>query len=109
MSGRLREDGRFHRHAREEAFLLPAIWGAGDAIDMVVHMQGCTKAEALEFIVGKKDAPIARPAFRPAKESSPPRPATTTADALALFQRGARSARDPGRKISQRRARTRSS
>jgi putative DNA primase/helicase len=60
----------------------------GDAIDMVVHMQGCTKVEALEFIVGKKDAPIARPAFRPAKESSPPRPATTTADALALFSEG---------------------
>jgi hypothetical protein len=63
----------------------------GDAVDMVVHIQGCTRVEALEFIIGRKDAPIARPAFRPAKEPSAPSPATTTADAIALFREG----RDP--------------
>ena len=69
----------------------------GDAVDMTMHVTGLSKADALAYITGKP-IPGGRPtepelAKGPAREArqDAPRPATTTADALALFREG----RDP--------------
>jgi Toprim domain/CHC2 zinc finger len=91
-AGCARTDGFIVTPAKRLFFCRPSET-RGDAIDLAVHALGCSKTEALEYVTGRKpsDAPVPKPAFRPAKEAPPPRPLTSTADALALFREG----RDP--------------
>ena len=69
----------------------------GDAIDMVEHVLGCSKVEALEFVIGKKVGvgaqdgphPPAPTPIGPAREEAENKSnATTTAQAMALWEQG---------------------
>jgi CHC2 zinc finger len=86
-AGCAREDGFVVTPAKRLFYCRPSET-RGDAVDMVMHAQGCTSAEALEYIIG-----TSKPSAGPAREvqRDAPRPATTTHDALALFSEG----RDP--------------
>lgn len=88
--------------SEDRGFLCRPSGARGDAVDMVMHVQGFTDhADALEFITGKRPprkrekgdveprepAPAPPPAPRPARKEDA-KPATTTADALALWRQG---------------------
>jgi CHC2 zinc finger len=88
---------------QKKGFLCRPSGAHGDAVDMVEHVQGVSKAEALAYITGKplpgKDPESASPpppsrtlpptpqVKRPARKEDA-KPATTTAQALALFHQG---------------------
>jgi DNA primase len=93
--GCAREDGFVVN--QEKGFLCRPSGAHGDAVDMVEHVLGCAKVDALEFITGKRPgekdgagyAPSAQRAGAPVRPSSKPVSiaATTTADALKPVSR----------------------
>ena len=95
--GCAREDGFVVSQAK--GFLCRPSGAKGDAVDMVEHVKGLSKAEALAFVTGK---PLprkadAQPQTPPPRTTKPARDeaqhaapsTTTTADAMALFRQGA--------------------
>jgi hypothetical protein len=88
---------------QKKGFLCRPSGAHGDAVDMVEHVLGISKAEALAHITGKKppqksDAQPQTPLQTPPPRSPPPaagpakeedaKPLTTTTDALALWRHG---------------------
>ena len=85
--------------SQKKGFLCRPSGAHGDAVDMVMHIRGGTRKEALAYVTGKplpdeddtqpqRPTPTPRPSpARPARKEDA-KPATTTAQAITLFRQG---------------------
>ena len=97
--GCARQDGFIVTPSKRLFFCRPS--GAkGDAVDMVEHVKGLSKADALAYVVGKADLTPQTPAAAkgPARRIEPAKPLTTTRDALELCRQSV----DPRETLAER-------